>query len=142
MKSMIVGTVALLLSVAGVAHGQVLSAQAVQRQLQPSTQSLLQSLAPSTAAGDYQAMRNTAFTWSTDAAKQDPRAAVVGCAWYAQIMQRHKDKVHEGDASNRSLYCGRLTRDALQDAMGLSARIGRELDAVQAGSKSAKTAVF
>ena len=42
-------------------------------------------------------------------------------------MQRHKDKAHAGDESNRDLYCSKLSRDDLQDALGLSSRIGSQL---------------
>jgi len=119
--------VALLLSASSL-HAQPLDPLDIEKQLTPQTKALLARFAPAAFKGDYQAMRNIAFTWSTDATRERPDALVVGCAWYAQILQRHKAKVHEGDVSNRDLYCGRLTPANIQLALGLSTRIGMRID--------------
>lgn len=110
-------------------HAKPLDPADIEAQLTPKTKAQLVSYTAGATAGDYQAMRNLAFTWSTDATRERPEALVVGCAWYAQIVQRHKTKANAGDVSNRDLYCGRLTPDNMQAALGLSARIGLKMDA-------------
>lgn len=126
--------VALLLAAGGL-HAKPLDPLDIEQQLTSQTRAQLARFAPAAQAGDYQAMRNFAFTWSTDATRERPEALVVGCAWYAQILQRHKAKTHEGDVSNRDLYCGRLTPDNIQLALGLSTRIGMNIDAQRTVAK-------
>lgn len=81
-------------------------------------------------------MRNIAFTWSTDAARERPEAAAVGCAWYALILQRHPSKADVGDTSNKDLYCGRLSQNQARQAGSLVVKIGMTMDDMKAGRQS------
>lgn len=104
-------------------HAKPLDPKDVERQLTPETRARLAAYTHDALKGDYQAMRNVAFVWSTDAAKQRPEASVVGCAWYALILQKHASRAHEGDVGNRDLYCGRLSREQAIEAGGLATRL-------------------
>lgn len=94
---------------------------AIERGLSAPVRAQLSAAKAGAAAGDYQAMRNYAFTWSTDAARENPDASIVGCAWYALILRKHAARAHDGDRSNKALYCGRLTAAQAQRAGALLA---------------------
>ena len=111
----------LLFSVAACA--QAVDIPAIQVSLSSVTQSRLKTYESDAARGDYQAMRNYAYTWSTDAAKEQPAASVVGCAWYAMVLKVHPQRVHMGDQSNKDLYCGRLSMDQARQAGAIVSRL-------------------
>lgn len=100
----------------------------IQRDLSKKTRSLLQTYAGGAARGDYQAMRNFAYVWSTDAAREKTEAAAVGCAWYVMILKKHASKAHDGDRSNKDLYCGRLSSDQARQAGALVSDLQSQLD--------------
>ena len=122
--------VLVLLAFASGASARVIDVAAIEKKLDSATRARLSSYQAGAMRGDYQAMRNLAFTWSTDAARTQPDASIVGCAWYAQIMQMHTAKVHVGDVSNRDLYCGRLSKQDLQAAAGLFNALGESIGPV------------
>jgi hypothetical protein len=106
------------------AHAQQLpDVEALKKQLSAPVRAKLASYQRDASVGDYQAMRNLAYVWSTDAARENRDASIVGCAWYALILQRHASRAHAGDVSNKDLYCGRLTADQARSAGALVATI-------------------
>lgn len=122
----IVTTLVLLMAANGL-YARTLDVSSLEKKLDPATRARLSTYHERAIKGDYQAMRNIAYTWSTDAAREQSDAAVVGCAWYAQIMQVHMTKANAGDADNRELYCSRLSKDDLQAAATLSNTLGQSI---------------
>ncbi|MET3461268.1 hypothetical protein [Variovorax atrisoli] len=110
-----------------VAHSQPLDVVKLEQQLSSPVQGRLKSSEAAARKGDYQAMRNFAYVWASEAAREQPPAAIVGCAWYAVILKRHADKAHAGDVSNKDLYCGRLNADQARQAGALVVSIESQL---------------
>lgn len=125
----------LLCATATAVAAQDLNPTVVTQQLSPGVRKTLQSYRPAAENGDYQAMRNYAFAWATDAAKEIPDGMAIGCAWYGAILDIHKSKINAGDTSNRDLYCGRLNVKQALEANTLLFRIKTYLNS----DKSAKT---
>lgn len=109
------------------AHGQSLDVGKLEKKLSSPVRTRLTSSEAAARKGDYQAMRNFAYVWASEAAREQPPAAIVGCAWYAVILKRHADKVHAGDVSNKDLYCGRLNADQARQAGALVVSIESQL---------------
>lgn len=118
-----------LAALAMVAHGQPLDVSKLEQQLSSPVRARLTLSEAAARKGDYQAMRNFAYVWASEAAREQPPAAIVGCAWYAVILKRHADKAHAGDVSNKHLYCGRLTADQARQAGALVVSIESQLPA-------------
>jgi len=120
---------ALLLSLMGghASATQPAEVSRVEKSLKPATRALIESYRAKAMSGDYQAMRNMAFTWSTDAAKEQAAAAPIGCAWYALILKTHAQRANAGDQSNKELYCGRLSVDQARQAGAIVSGLEPEL---------------
>lgn len=65
--------------------------------------------------GDYQAMRNIAYSYASPAAGE-AGSKVAACAWYLLVPVVHKTKFNSGDTGNVSVYCGKLSPSELNEA--------------------------
>lgn len=82
--------------------------------------------------GDYQAQRNLAYSyangWATpESPNYVPKKPVDACAWYRIIVTSKKAKPQPSDASNESIYCGRLTPEQNQNAWVLAKNISKKI---------------
>lgn len=118
------GCLLLLAATCSVQAQQLPNVEQLKKQLSTPVRAKLDTYQRDAISGDYQAMRNFAYVWSTDAAREVRDASVVGCAWYAVILKWHPSRVHAGDVSNKDLYCGRLTADEARSAGALVATLG------------------
>lgn len=68
--------------------------------------------------GDYQAMRNLAFSYATSPAAVAGSKAhrIAGCAWYLLIPAVHRPTFHSGDTGNIRVFCSRLSPEELHEA--------------------------
>lgn len=74
------------------------------------------------ASGDYQAMRNIAFSYASPR-KGDAPSKVGACAWYLLIPAVHKKNFDVGDTGNIHLYCGRLSATEFDEAYAYAFRV-------------------
>ncbi|MFZ6748537.1 hypothetical protein [Undibacterium sp. Ren11W] len=59
--------------------------------------------------GNYQAQRNLAFGYVSDAYKGQDKNPIVGCAWYKLIIKSGNEKVNNTDVNNVKVYCDSLS---------------------------------
>lgn len=113
----------------GAVRAEPIDQAALAARLSPVVQGRLTTYEAGARRGDYQAMRNLAFTWSTDAVAEQAEAAVVGCAWYAAILDVHRAKASVGDQSNKDIYCSRLTIDQARRAGSVLIQVRQQIAA-------------
>ena len=73
-------------------------------------------------AGDYQGMRNLAFSYA-EPFKGEAGSKIGACAWYLLIPAVHKQKFDNGDTGNISVYCGKLSPTELNTAYTYAFRV-------------------
>lgn len=74
------------------------------------------------AAGDYQGMRNIAYTYQAPS-KGEAGSKIAACAWYLLIPVVHKQKFDAGDTGNVYVSCGKLAPDDLDRAYAYAFRV-------------------
>lgn len=74
------------------------------------------------AAGDYEGMRNIAYSYMSPL-KGEVGSKVGACAWYLLIPVVHKQKFNGGDTGNIYMACGKLSPTDLETAYVYAFRV-------------------
>lgn len=73
-------------------------------------------------AGDYQAMRNIAYSYMAPL-KGEAGSKIGACAWYLLIPVIHKQKFNMGDTGNVYVACSKLSPSDLDAAYNYAFRV-------------------
>ena len=120
-RPLLLALAAILMVAAQPAHA-TLEAE-VEATLSPKVRQRLAAYRVDAMKGDYRAMRNLGLAWALDAAQEQPKARIVGCAWFIAILEVHKQRADASDVTHQQEHCAALNDAQMTEANGMVQRI-------------------